>query len=315
MPEAVSKRAAQADALIEANRMARIEAVPGAEGAALPEAGQDPEGTDPTPPEASAEGEYPTDDDPGASADAGADDEVREQARLWEQRWRSLDGQLKARDRQIAQMQEIIASLQSAPTQAPPETKPQAPAVSKDDEDAFGADLVDMVVRAARAEAGQVFNQLMNKITELESKLSGVESTATTVAHGSFEERLGRLVPDWERLNYDQGFIDWLQSSPARNKVFTEAASAMDVSTVAEFFIEYKKLSGKAADPRKAQLNKQVAPGRGRAAPAAPEPEKKIWSRADIVQLYRDKAKYSREEFAKLEKDLFAAQQQGRVDL
>jgi len=313
MPEAVRKRAAQADALIEAQRQARMTAVGAPDAEAVPDPEQDPEApavTDPTLDQGS-HGE-PTDETPEPP-------QTPPDSAVWEQRWRSLDGQLRARDRQIEQLQGIIASMQSAPAPAP--AAPVAPtSVNEEDEENFGSDLVDMVRRASRSEATQLLNNVMQRLDKLEQKLTGVESTATVTAHATFEDRLARLVPNWETLNYDQGFIDWLQASSARNRVFQTAASDKDVPTVADFFLEYEKLTAKPAktpaqNTRKEQLAKQVAPGKGRTAPAAPEPDHLIWTRSSIAQFYRNKSQYSPSEFARLEKDLFNAQQQGRVDL
>ena len=132
-----------------------------------------------------------------------------------------------------------------------------------------------------------------------------------------FENQLAAAVPNWKAVDGDPKFIEWLQSNATRMKVFSEAARNQDVDGVAYFYKEYpgaQKTEKQAVDPR---LAKQVAPGKSKAvAPAAANPaEKKTWTRSEIAQFYADgKKRFSQEDYVKLERDLFAAQKEGRVD-
>lgn len=263
--------------------------------------------------------------DQGVVADAATEDQndadvsrLLDESKKWEQRYRSLDGMIQARDRQIEQLHQLLASMQQA--QAAPETpakQDKAKLVGKEDEDAFGADLVDLARRVAREESGAYVSKLESTIAELQQQLKGVAQTTAVTVQDRFENQLTAAVPNWKAVDGDPKFIEWLQGSATRMKVFSEAARNQDVDGVAYFYSEYAgapKTEKPATDPR---LAKQVAPGKSKAvAPAAKSPaEKKTWTRSEIAQFYADgKKRFSQEDYIKLERDLFAAQKEGRVD-
>lgn len=261
--------------------------------------------------------------DQGVVADAATEDQTDDVSRAldeskkWEQRYRSLDGMIQARDRQIEQLHQLLASMQQA--QAAPEApakQDKAKLVGKEDEDAFGADLVDLARRVAREESGAYVAKLEGTIAELQQQLKGVAQTTAVTVQDRFETQLAKAVPNWKAVDSDPKFIEWLQSSATRMKVFSEAARNQDVDGVAYFYSEYAGApkTEQATDPR---LAKQVAPGKSKAvAPAAKSPaEKKTWTRSEIAQFYADgKKRFSQEDYVKLERDLFAAQKEGRVD-
>lgn len=262
--------------------------------------------------------------DQGVVADAATEDQnddvsrVLDESKKWEQRYRSLDGMIQARDRQIEQLHQLLASMQQA--QAAPEApakQDKAKLVGKEDEDAFGADLVDLARRVAREESGAYVAKLEGTIAELQQQLKGVAQTTAVTVQDRFETQLTAAVSNWKAVDSDPKFIEWLQSNATRMKVFSEAARNQDVDGVAYFYKEYpgaQKTEKQAVDPR---LAKQVAPGKSKAvAPAAANPaEKKTWTRSEIAQFYADgKKRFSQEDYVKLERDLFAAQKEGRVD-
>jgi hypothetical protein len=99
--------------------------------------------------------------DHAPSVDSASTD-WRTEAQLWEQRYRSLNGMIQSRDKQIQQLHELLASMQqerNAPQQAAP-GEPVESLITKDDEDSYGADLVDMARRAGRQESLQLINEL-----------------------------------------------------------------------------------------------------------------------------------------------------------
>ncbi len=262
--------------------------------------------------------------DQGVVADAATEDQnddvsrVLDESKKWEQRYRSLDGMIQARDRQIEQLHQLLASMQQA--QAAPEApakQDKAKLVGKEDEDAFGADLVDLARRVAREESGAYVAKLEGTIAGLQQQLKGVAQTTAVTVQDRFETQLAAAVSNWKAVDGDPKFIEWLQSNATRMKVFSEAARSQDVDGVAYFYKEYpgaQKTEKQAVDPR---LAKQVAPGKSKAvAPAAANPaEKKTWTRSEIAQFYADgKKRFSQEDYVKLERDLFAAQKEGRVD-
>lgn len=256
-----------------------------------------------------------------ATEDQGSPAELArpsDDAAKWEARYRSLDGMIQARDRQIEQLHQLLAAMQSAPSKKEePAATPAKPLVGKEDEESFGADLIDLARRVAQEQSGAYITKLEQKITELESRLSGVAQTTAVSVQERFENAIANAAPDWKKIDSDPKFIEWLQSVPSRQRVFADAARAQDAEGVAYFYAEYAEKFGQAQQSNRSQLEKQVAPGRSRnvAPQARNTSEKKQWTRSEIAGFYaQGKKQYSSEEYAKLEKDLFAAQREGRVD-
>lgn len=244
-----------------------------------------------------------------------------------EQRYRSLHGMINKRDQEIEQLRTLLAAVgQAKPAQ------PEAPAASAEtlitpkDEDAFGADLVDMARRAARQELSAERSRLEAHIQKLEEQLQGVTSGQSRIVQESFEDKLSKLAPNWTATNVDPDFMLWLQSEQpltglSRKAFFDKAASEGNAKLVAEFFNAYappveavKPPEVPKVDPR---LEAQVAPSRGRAAPApvASPAAKRTWSGSEIAQFYESKrtGKLRGAEADKIEADIFAAQREGRI--
>lgn len=268
--------------------------------------------------------------DQGVVADAATEDQtsddpdlarIREDAAKWEQRYRSLDGMIQARDRQIEQLHQLLAGMQQAPKAEQPADAPQPKSslVGKEDEEAFGSDLIDLARRISREESGAYIAKLEGQLAQMQERLQGVAQTTAVTVQDRFEQQLARAVPDWKKIDADPAFITWLQANPTRNRVFTEAAQSQDVAGVAYFFEEFGGKSAPAEERQKTdpRLEKQLAPGKSKSVPtAAKSPQdKKQWTRSEIAQFYAEGRKqYSPEEYTKVERDLFNAQKEGRVD-
>jgi hypothetical protein len=92
---------------------------------------------------------------------------------------------------------------------------------------------------------------------------------------------------------------------------------------VASFFKAWDELNGKsvAQTNRKAQpssqLEKQVSPGRGRSGGAGVPSESQTYSTEDIKMFFNDvrmgKYKGREDERGRIERDIFAAQREGRI--
>lgn len=271
--------------------------------------------------------------DQGVVADAATEDHTpaepvasRDDAALWEQRYRSLQGMIQARDRQIEQLHTLIAGMQNSVPEAKQEQSTPSKGqklLTSQDEDKFGEDLVDMARRAAREEQSEYVQRLEAQLNALNDRLQGVAQSTAVTAQDRFEQHLTTAAPTWRTLNDDPAFVSWLQASPARQRVFVEAVRAQEVDDVAYFFNEYATKNtpdqpaaqpARSIDPR---LEKQVAPGKSKSTPtpSAAGTEKKQWTRSEIADLFaHGKKRYTSEEFEKLQKDAFAAQREGRVD-
>jgi hypothetical protein len=274
--------------------------------------------------------EQPVEDQGVASSQPSTTDEsepsadFREQAELWEQRYRSLDGMIKSRDRQIQQLHDLLAGMQQMTQQKPAEQDAETPILTKKDEEDFGAELVDMARRAAREEFRSLKADIAREINELRNNLTNVTEVTQGTVQDRFEAQLDNFTEKrWRILDSDTKFIEWLKARPARQKTFIAGVQEQDATTVADFFNEYAALANQQREQaevpkntRKTELEKQVAPGKSKSvsAPDSQASSKKIWTRTEIAQAYSNKKQYKADEFQQMERDIATAQREGRVD-
>jgi hypothetical protein len=139
---------------------------------------------------------------------------------------------------------------------------------------------------------------------------------------------LQTAVPDWQEINGSQEFQSWLlEVDPLtgipRQTYLDDAQRTMDARRVANFFTAWKGMTGghDARTTRESQsateLERQVAPGKGRSGGAKPQGEAKTYSSEDIKKFFSDvqKGKYKGREAERdrIERDIFAAQREGRI--
>jgi hypothetical protein len=249
--------------------------------------------------------------------------DFREQAELWEQRYRSLDGMIKARDRQIQQLHDLLAGMQQT-QQKPAEVTHDEPILTKKDEEDFGSELVDMARRAAREEFRALRADFKRDIDEIRGNLSNVTEVTQSTVQDRFEAQLdAQTNKQWRVLDTDVKFIEWLKARPARQKTFIAGVQEQDATTVADFFNEYAALANqqreKAEVPAKtrvAELEKQIAPGKSKSvsSPDSQASGNKVWTRTEIAQAYANRKQYKADEFQQMERDIATAQREGRVN-
>jgi polyhydroxyalkanoate synthesis regulator phasin len=164
----------------------------------------------------------------------------------WEHKYRTLQG---VHNRHVGDLKERIGQLEAhiqqiAQQQAAAPATPQVPELNPQDAETFGSDLVEMVRRTAQAEGGTAVRSLQDKIAQLEQQLAGASAVASKTADEVFYERLEQLVPEWEAVNKDDGFLTWLaEEDPLygtpRQSALTQAGNARDVNRVARVFQTY----------------------------------------------------------------------------
>lgn len=246
----------------------------------------------------------------------------------------------------IVQAQAAARTAEPAPT-APARREPQS-LVTKDEIEEFGADLTDFTRRLAREEFTPALEDVLDQLQKLNTTVAGMKqvvgSTAEVAANTAeerFHAEMDKLVqggdgtPDWEKINYDQNFIDWLEnvgqdSDEPRKNVLVRAYQRKDARKCAGFFNAYKREKGLPQGP--------AAPGTppsppsvpanpaaslvspAPVAPAAPTSNRgkgKTYSLAEIEQVYSDytKGKYKgrENEYRQLTAEFDRAWQEGRV--
>jgi hypothetical protein len=269
----------------------------------------------------------------------------------YEHKWRTQQGivaalntKLAQADQRIQSMEQVIAMMQQAPQQAPQQVPMQEYLITDKDKEDFGEDMVDLALRAARqentelrSELGGMYgmvNQLREQLFALQQQVvptvQRVAQNQQRSANQEFMAALTEQVPNWEQVNGNARFHEWLLSPDPmtgiiRQVYLEEAHKSLDLPRVVAVFRAFLGGSATGAQTqvsggRKApsgDLQSQIAPGRSLSSPAPSANEARRWSRAEIQKLYDDKlrGRYVGKEadFTALERDIFAAQSEGRV--
>jgi hypothetical protein len=180
---------------------------------------------------------------------------------LWSQKYHTLKGmydaevpRLHSQVRELnTQVQTLIGEVERAKVQQPEPAKLVESLITEQDREAFGPDLIDLIERAAQSKVANVQNMhnresdLVSRVKELENQLGNVSERQVVSDKDRFLNGLAQQVPDWETLNYDQGFLNWLQEvdpvyGMPRQVALNNAYENLETNRVATIFKAYKSL-------------------------------------------------------------------------
>jgi len=271
----------------------------------------------------------------------------------WENRFKALKGRYDADQRRGNEtqqqyddrMRELTAEVHRP---APLPGEGELPTLlSQKDIDDYGADLIDVIKRAAQEAVAPMLKPIAQTVGQVQAQ---VETTANETSkqflsrmHGSMDN----AVPGWQDLNRDPNFIAWTKrpdvySGLNRQELLQRAWYAGDSNRVAAFFQGYLAEEaatdpaaaqarqqagghappphggGPASPPPRVTLEQLAAPGRARAAAIAPA-GKPVWTAEGISQFYMDVAsgKFRGRDAERIatEADLMSAQREGRIQV
>jgi hypothetical protein len=253
----------------------------------------------------------------------------------WESKYHTLKGmydaevpRLHAELREMkSQVQQLVADKAAAEAKAATAPEPQKSLITDADKEAFGPDLIDLIERATESKVSTFRAreaQLVDEIKQLKSQLGNVSERQVVSDKDRFLMGLSQRVSDWEQLNTDPGFLEWLQQvDPVyglpRQAGLNSAYEAFDVARVATIFETYKQLTApKQTQQRpKQELQRQVAPTRSRVStpPAADAQNQKIFNSREIEQFYDEwrRGFIDNDEAVRMEKEIHAAIAEGRI--
>jgi hypothetical protein len=261
----------------------------------------------------------------------------------WERKFRVLQGKYNAEvprlsqqireltsksqnlETQLVTTQALLTSLGRQQGSAPAATPSVAPASAgvklvKDEEvTTFGPDLYDFIKRAARevmpAAPAQPAPQMTQQVQQVQQQ---VQQLGARVAQNDQQKMIALLteqVPEWEQVNEDAEFLQWLTqvdpfSGVIRQQLFDQAAERYDGPRIVAFFKGFQNEHAAvtpqpqptppvqpASTPQPAPagtpaaLERLVAPGTAKsgAAGAPNEAQKRIYTRTDIDQFVAKK--------------------------
>jgi hypothetical protein len=258
----------------------------------------------------------------------------------WERRYRSLQGKYDSEVPQLhsqlraqgEQLQVVLQELQALRATKPVE--PEKPLVSKEDETAFGADLIDLIRRVSAAQFEQLAARVMGKyeqqLQQMTDRVGTMAQVQNKTAEQRFWEDIAKDVPDWKDINSDPDFLEWLATihplvGAQYQAILANAQQQLNAQQVVAVFNEWKKLSGAQqtttasdqADQTRRELESLAAPATSRATQpaAAPQSDKRIWTGAEYAAAYDPRAAKSKPiaEVEALRKAADLAVAEGRV--
>jgi hypothetical protein len=248
----------------------------------------------------------------------------------WQSRYIALKGKYDAEvPRLHADLREFKAQLETlrkAVETKPVDTKKPAAAeklVTDADVQAFGEDLIEVQRKVAREVASEFRGELDAMRAENEKLREQLTTTGSQVSEASFEQRLYRMVPDFQDVNADPRWINWLNEvdpllRAPRKSVAQEAFNRADADAVAHYVGMFKSSIApvEPVNDKAAELEKQIQPKRS-AATAPVSQQARIYTDAQVQKMFHRSVELSsrgqRDEAAKLEAEIDAAYREGRV--
>ena len=248
----------------------------------------------------------------------------------WQQKYKTLKGMYDAEvprlHSDIRDLKSQMDKLQKAAEAPKPEAKPAAQPtklVTDADVQAFGEDLIEVQRKVAREVAAEFRGELDAMKAENEKLREQLNMTGSQVSEASFEQRLYRLVPDFQAVNADERWISWLNEvdpllRAPRKSVAQEAFNQGDAEAVAHYIGMFKASVAPAEQPsdKAAELEKQIQPKRS-ATNAPVSQQAKTYTDAQIQKMFQRSVELSsrgqRDEATKLEAEIDAAYREGRV--
>ena len=245
--------------------------------------------------------------------------ELREKLSESEQRYKTLQGMARYKEDENQRLQTLLAQMAEAERTQPEQQRaaPKADPGEAKDKEEFGEDFVDMVNRA--------IDRRLSKFEERLGRTEGLAKqsyeTTTVTRQERFETKLTEKVPNWRDIDVTEDFKNWLNSSNTRLEIVRKGMANYDANAIAEIFELYTQLTGKGQvsskekpAPAGKSLESKVAPSKGRASKPSSAPDKKIWTRTEIAQVFNNRRGYDQKEFDRLQREIFAAQKEQRVD-
>jgi len=322
IPEAVRKRVAQVESLY----------TPSGDPPAPPPTLESPPQAQATPASPSVAPAVPP--APAAPADLTDENDL-----TWKTRFLAMQGRYAATQKTIGEMQEQMSQLGNelmhAQQQKPPQPKQRRQAqnyLTDQDVENYGPELVDLTQRAA-------LQAVQPQIQEVEQQNAALRKQLAIEARRRMDQAVELGVPNYKEIDRNPRWHRWLLgvdvlSGRVRQQLLNDAISGGSAPRVISFFkgflqeeaatghIEPAQQAPATSVPREAAvpLASLAAPGRARPATGGDTgvpPDKPIYTRAQIAQLYRmhQKGAYTgREaEWARQDADIIAAGREGRI--
>jgi len=340
IPAGVRAAAARAEAAHKAAYSDNTE-VPAGASPPEPAAGEPAGGSDPIPSQVQVTESPALSQEPASS---------QQEQINWEHRFNSMKGRhdkaqesIKQMADQITNLQNVLATVNSAPAQGVPRELQASSLLSPQEVSEYGEEFLDVVGKKAQEATSPLVQELKYEIDNLRQQLGHVGGSIAQNARERMFAQLDQTDMDWREINKDPRFLQWLAlpdtySGAIRHNLLKAAWDRNDTARSAAFFKGF--LAEEAAvDPARGQPNGSIspqntyqgngrtngkvpldsfaAPGRAKSAAGTVPAEKPPISRSQISHFYAECAagKYrgNEQEKNRLERMIFEAQAEGRI--
>ena len=251
-----------------------------------------------------------------------------------------LHQQNREMTQRVQQMEQLLASLSAQQQQAPATSQPTVDKLVTDkDVEEYGESL-DVMRKVSREELipvaqrlAQIESMLRQMQVNVVPQVQNLAQRQQMSAEQQFWADLAAAVPNFRDINGNEAFQSWLlEADPltgiTRQTYLDDAQRNLDARRVVNFFRTWLEITGQAAVAQStgsataptSELEKQVAPGRSRGAGAPANTNKaKVYAPADITKFFNDvrsgKYKGREQERDRIERDIFAAQRENRIQV
>lgn len=260
-----------------------------------------------------------------------------------EQKHRTLQGMYRTQKLHTDRLQKMVGELQrtveslsqsvtaSAPAPSSEQPEPGQEELSYSDSD-LGPEMSNYVRRMVRAEVEQRMRSLNQRVDEIGQQQGQTTASAAATRQSVFLSQLGARVPDWQEINVQEDFNDWLDVADpiyrtTRREALNSAAAEFDMDAVVEVFEAYKAETAprapvQAAAPKappapSEELRRQMEPARSAPAAAPSEPARRVWTQAEIENFYvarvRGDYRGREQEADRVENEINQALVEGRI--
>lgn len=314
--------------------------------------GQNPPADGGTPPTEPVDNSTPTADENAATNNAAqppSDEHTngggKDAEETLTQKYRTLQGmynaevprlhsQNKELSGRLQQMEQLLATI-SQQNGRPQSQQVEETLITDKDQEEYGESL-DVMRRVTREElipVAQKIAQIDRLLQQLQvnvvPQVNAVVQRQAMSAEQQFWSDLTNYAPQWKDINNDPAFQSWLLevdplSGITRQTILEDAQNSLDVRRVGNFFKSWLELTGQAnvaqntrRNVSASELERQVAPGKGRNTGNPSGSNAKMYSPDDIKSFFNDvrqgKYKGREAERDRIERDIFAAQRDGRI--
>jgi len=274
--------------------------------------------------------------------------------KTWEERFKALQGifdaklpqlqnELKTSQAVSDQQRQMIMALQNQVQQlqqAPQPSKPAAPAsaLTEDELTDYTPEFFSMMQRWLEPQLNPIKHAIVElqrsiapAVQQLTSQVQTVAQTQALTREDKFFQDVSNAVPNWEQLNVDPKFLEWLgvvdsMTGISRHAYLSDARANLDAGRVVAIFKAYQPGVGGSTTQAGAsaaqvhpqsELEKQVTvESNRRPTPPAGGQETKTYSQKDLDKLYADWRrglyKGKEAEFQTKERELLEAINSGR---